>query len=119
MPVRQLRLVVLADDFDAALAFYRDVVGLDERQRFGPQATFLAEGLYHHHLGANTWHSAGAPPAPESAPGLDAFELRLRSEESVEAAAERAEAAGVIVERTEGGVAFRDPDTNLVRLSVR
>ncbi|HMO00671.1 MAG TPA: VOC family protein [Miltoncostaeaceae bacterium] len=30
MPVRQLRLVVLADDFDAALAFYRDVLGMPE-----------------------------------------------------------------------------------------
>ena len=30
MPVHQLRLVVLADDFDAALAFYRDVLGMPE-----------------------------------------------------------------------------------------
>ena len=28
--VRQLRLVVEADDFDAAVAFYRDALGLDE-----------------------------------------------------------------------------------------
>jgi len=32
MPVRQLRLVVLADDFDAALAFYRDVLGMREAE---------------------------------------------------------------------------------------
>lgn len=32
--VRQLRLVVEADDFDAALAFYRDVLGLPERAAF-------------------------------------------------------------------------------------
>ena len=32
MPVRQLRLVVLADDFDAALAFYRDVLGMPEAE---------------------------------------------------------------------------------------
>ena len=29
-PVRQLRLVVEADDFDAAVRFYRDVLGLQE-----------------------------------------------------------------------------------------
>lgn len=29
-PVRQLRLVVEADDYDAALTFYRDVLGLRE-----------------------------------------------------------------------------------------
>ena len=32
--VRQLRLVVEADDFDAALRFYRDVLGLPERAAF-------------------------------------------------------------------------------------
>ena len=32
--VRQLRLVVEAEDFDAALRFYRDVLGLPERAAF-------------------------------------------------------------------------------------
>jgi predicted enzyme related to lactoylglutathione lyase len=31
-PVRQLRLVVETQDYDAALAFYRDVLGLVERE---------------------------------------------------------------------------------------
>lgn len=31
-PVRQLRLVVTADDFPAALAFYRDVLGMPEAE---------------------------------------------------------------------------------------
>lgn len=33
-PVRQLRLVVEAEDFDAALHFYRDVLGLPEQAAF-------------------------------------------------------------------------------------
>lgn len=37
-PVRQLRLVVEAEDYDAAVAFYRDVLGLPE------QASFAGEG---------------------------------------------------------------------------
>lgn len=36
--VKQLRLVVEAEDFEAALAFYRDVLGLE------PQAAFEGEG---------------------------------------------------------------------------
>ena len=32
--VRQLRVVVTADDFDEAVAFYRDVLGLTERAAF-------------------------------------------------------------------------------------
>ncbi|CAN5610869.1 hypothetical protein BH10ACT7_BH10ACT7_26720 [soil metagenome] len=33
-PVTQLRLIVETDDFDAALAFYRDALGLDEQESF-------------------------------------------------------------------------------------
>jgi catechol 2,3-dioxygenase len=110
---------LMTADVERSNAFWRDVVGLDERQRFGPSATFLAEGLYHHHLGANSWHSAGAPPAPIESPGLDAFELRLRSQDAVDAAADRLEAAGHPVDRTDGSVSFHDPDTNRVVLSAR
>ncbi|MDO9174714.1 MAG: VOC family protein, partial [Actinomycetota bacterium] len=37
-PVLQMRLVVEVDDFDAAVAFYRDALGLPE------QAAFQGEG---------------------------------------------------------------------------
>jgi catechol 2,3-dioxygenase len=106
-------------DVDATAAFWRDVFGLDERQRFGPQAVFLAEGLYHHHIGANTWHSAGAGPAPPDRPGLHAFELRLRSAERVDAVAARLEQAGVAVATDAGHVTFRDPDSNRVLIRAR
>ncbi len=36
MPVRQLRLVVTADDYDAAVRFYRDVLGMPEREAVQP-----------------------------------------------------------------------------------
>ena len=106
-------------DVDATAAFWRDVFGLDERQRFGPQAVFLAEGLYHHHLGANTWHSLGAGPAPADRPGLDAFELRLRSAERVDAAGARLEEAGVKLVANSEHVTFEDPDSNRVLIRAR
>ena len=36
MPFRQLRLVVTTDDFDAAVRFYRDVLGMAERPSVQP-----------------------------------------------------------------------------------
>ena len=52
-------------DLERSLAFYRDVLGFEVTQRFGRQAAFLSSGGYHHHLGLNTWESAGGlPPAP-------------------------------------------------------
>ncbi len=46
------------------VAFYRDVVGFGLMAQLGNQAAFLSAGGYHHHLGGNTWESAGAAPAP-------------------------------------------------------
>lgn len=57
-------------DLDRAVAFYRDLLGFAETQRYGTQAVFLSAGGYHHHIGLNTWYSKGAPPAPQRAAGL-------------------------------------------------
>lgn len=46
-PVRELRLVVTAADYDAALHFYRDVLGLPERAAFssdGGRVSILEAG---------------------------------------------------------------------------
>src|ERR1700679_3849275 len=52
-------------DLDRALGFYRDVLGFEVTQQMGSQAAFLSAGGYHHHIGLNTWESAGgSPPAP-------------------------------------------------------
>ncbi|MDB5193740.1 MAG: glyoxalase [Segetibacter sp.] len=57
-------------DLDKALAFYRDILGFEEMQRYGGQAVFLSAGGYHHHIGLNTWHSKNAGPAPIKSAGL-------------------------------------------------
>lgn len=65
-------------DVEAAVAFWTDL-GMDLMARFGAQAAFLASGGYHHHIGANTWHSAGATLGPAAAPGLDAVVLKVEA----------------------------------------
>lgn len=46
MDVRELRLVVTVDDYDEALAFYRDHLGLEEQAAYaapnGGRVTLLA-----------------------------------------------------------------------------
>ena len=52
-------------DLERAIGFYRDVLGFEVTQRMGRQAAFLSAGGYHHHIGLNTWESAGGrAPAP-------------------------------------------------------
>jgi len=57
-------------DLERAIAFYRDVIGMREVRRYGEQAAFLSFDDYHHHLGLNTWESAGATPPPRGHTGL-------------------------------------------------
>jgi catechol 2,3-dioxygenase len=57
-------------DLDRAIAFYRDVIGLDVMQHYGDQAAFLSAGGYHHHIGLNTWESRGGTPPPKGHTGL-------------------------------------------------
>ena len=46
-------------NIEKAEQFYRGAVGLDLTRRRGG-ATFMSSGGYHHHVGANVWHSDGA-----------------------------------------------------------
>src|SRR5947208_516289 len=55
---------------DRALKFYCGVLGFELMQRFGSEAAFVAAGGYHHHIGLNTWESAGGAPPPPGATGL-------------------------------------------------
>ncbi len=57
-------------DLERALGFYRRVLGLELMQRYGSQAAFISAGGYHHHIGLNTWESAGGSPPPPGSTGL-------------------------------------------------
>jgi catechol 2,3-dioxygenase len=60
-------------DLDRAITFYRDVLGLTvtaDARSLGFDAAFLAAGDYHHHIGLNTFESAGGTPPPPGHTGL-------------------------------------------------
>jgi catechol 2,3-dioxygenase len=99
--------------------FYRDVVGFDVTTRFGPTASFLSAGGYHHHVAVNTWAGVDAPPPPEDAAGLREFELVLPDAGEVERVAARAAAAGHPVGTDTDGTLLRDPSRNAFRLTAR
>jgi catechol 2,3-dioxygenase len=58
-------------DLDRALAFYSGVLGFELQQKYGTQAAFVSAGGYHHHLGFDTWNSAGATPPPAGSAALN------------------------------------------------
>src|SRR5688500_699071 len=62
-------------DLERAVVFYRDLMGFDVVARYGAQAAFLPPGGYPHHIGLNTWESAGGNPPPRGATGLYHFAI--------------------------------------------
>ena len=51
-------------DLEESVGFYRDVLGFELMAELFGSAAFFGAGGYHHHVGANIWHSRGASPAP-------------------------------------------------------
>ena len=58
-------------DLGPAQDFYVGDLGFEVMHRYGDQALFVATNGYHHHVGLNTWYSAGQPIEPPTGPGLD------------------------------------------------
>ena len=108
-------------DLERAIGFYRDVLGFQVTQRHGTQAAFLAAGGYHHHIGLNTWESAGGQPPPPRATGLYHLAILYPTRAELAGALRRLMAAGIPLEgAADHGVSealyLRDPDGNGVEL---
>jgi catechol 2,3-dioxygenase len=99
-------------------AFYAGVLGFDVMVRDYPGALFVSAGGYHHHLGLNTWYSAGSgPPAPGSV-GLRSFEVVLPDADALQVVVARVADAGlpiVAVPERDSHV-VHDPSGNAVEL---
>jgi len=108
-------------DLERSLAFYRDGLGFEVTQRFGRQAAFLSSGGYHHHLGLNTWESAGGQPPPPGTTGLYHVAFVYPSRAELADAVRRVLKAGILLDgAADHGVSeavyLHDPDGNGVEL---
>ena len=100
-----------------AEAFYSRVLGFDVMVRTYPGALFVSAGGYHHHIGLNTWESAGGSPPPEGSTGLRSFEVVLPSAEDAERVAAQARDAGADVSTSDGTAIVLDPWRDAVLLT--
>lgn len=108
-------------DLDRALGFYQDVLGFAVTQRMGSQAAFLSAGGYHHHIGLNTWDSAGGAPPPPGTTGLYHVAVLYPDRASLADALRRVLDAGIrLTGAADHGVSealyLDDPDGNGVEL---
>ena len=96
-------------DVAATIEFYRDVLGFDVMAELFGSAAFLAAGGYHHHVGANTWHSLGAPPPPPGTAALRHATIVLPDAAERDRVAARVADTGGEPEPRGNGVLVRDP----------
>lgn len=99
---------------EAFEAFYVDTVGFAVQTRWD-DASFVAAGDYHHHLGANTWHHRTEPIAGR---GLAWFEVRLPDVGALDALSSRLESQNDPPERSDGELIVIDPFGIEVRFGV-
>ena len=108
-------------DLQRSLGFYHDVLGFEVTQRYGSQVAFLSAGGYHHHIGLNTWESAGGQPPPPGTTGLYHVALLYPTRADLADALRRVLDAGIPLDgAADHGVSeavyLRDPDGNGVEL---
>jgi len=108
-------------DLDRALGFWVGVLGFQLMQRYGHQAAFVSAGGYHHHIGLNTWESAGGTPPPAGHTGLYHVAVLYPTRPALADALRRLMAAGIELDgASDHGVSealyLRDPDGNGVEL---
>ncbi len=108
-------------DLERALGFWHDVLGFAVTQRYGKQAVFLSAGGYHHHIGLNTWESAGGSPPPPGTTGLYHVAILYPTRALLADALRRLIAANIELDgAADHGVSealyLRDPDGNGVEL---
>jgi catechol 2,3-dioxygenase len=82
-------------DVDRSLEFYCGVLGFELQERIDNEAAFISAGGYHHHIGLNTWTSAGGSPPPPGSTGLYHFAIRYPTRAALADALRRLAEAGV------------------------
>jgi catechol 2,3-dioxygenase len=108
-------------DLDRALSFYCGVLGFELMQRRANQAAFISAGGYHHHIGLNTWESAGGQPPPPGTTGLYHLAILYPARAELADALRRLMAAGIELDgASDHGVSealyLRDYEQNGVEL---
>ena len=117
-------------DIDRIRAFYVDLLGFDvvlEARGVPGWGTtgdilFVSAGGYHHHLGFNTWKSAGGPPQPDGVAGLHHVALNFSTRARLAETVRRVVDAGIPLRQltdhgTHLAVYLSDPDGNDLELA--
>lgn len=105
-------------DLKEAKDFYQNGLGLQVVSQLGHHAVFASYGGYHHHIGLNTWQSAGALPSKEGSTGLKWFSLVFTSELERSKCVEQVKNFSNVWQKDDDYYT-KDPSGNRIRLSLK
>jgi catechol 2,3-dioxygenase len=105
-----------------SVKFYHELMGFDVITQLGNQAAFLSAGGYHHHLGLNTWESAGGQPPAPGTTGLYHFCVLYPTRKDLATALKRLLDGGWGIDGasdhgTHEAIYLHDPDFNGIELA--
>ena len=106
-------------DLERAETFYSGLMGLTVTQRSLPGALFMSAGGYHHHVGANVWHSEHGTRPPSDALGLISYSIVVPDAGVLTSLEARLRDASVPLNSDDDGVRAADPDGNFLELVVK
>jgi catechol 2,3-dioxygenase len=101
-------------DLMEAMTFYEDILGFDSMGQYGNSAAFYSAGGYHHHIGLNTWASAGGPKAGTGMLGLRGFELKYPGAGSFEDLVQNLSSLEFDFTRIDDSISLEDPSGNRI-----
>ncbi len=99
--------------------FYCDILGFERVMRYGPSASFISAGGYHHHIGLNTWAGVGAAPPPAGSAGLRYYEIILPTQTALDAVVHRLQENDVAHTEQNGRITLQDLSKNNLLLKVQ
>ena len=108
-------------DLGDAVAFYRDVIGLDEHMIMDAigMADLSAGGAFPHRLALNIWNGPDAVQPPAGSAAMRRFELLVADRPAFDAVAERLRAAGTALSLTDDVIKTTDPAGNTIHVGLR
>lgn len=108
-----------ANEIPSAKQFYVNLLEFELQVEMPNSALFMSAGNYHHHVGLNTWQSAGGALNSADSLGLDQFEICFDSIESRQQTVDRLTAQNYTIDVSSDLPKLIDPFQNKIILTVQ
>lgn len=108
-------------NLERSIKFYRDILGFEVTTWMGDSAAFLSAGGYHHHIGLNTWESAGGKHPAKGSTGLYHFAILVPNRKELARVLKRLmehnyQIEGASDHSVSEAIYLRDPDGNGIEI---